>query len=98
MARRTGRTRGGIPKSISRAGGHLRGYSTLQLGSLKGNMRDAKAPFSDSGNKYLFNKALREVREEGVTIKYNARKACYYNPATLNSRWYEYLGIESETH
>jgi hypothetical protein len=94
MGRRTGKTKGGIPKSISRAGGHSRGYSKLHLNSLIIRMCTANAPFSDGGNKYLFNKALKEARSKGAVIKYSAKKAAYYNVEHLDPKWHEYLGIE----
>lgn len=65
---------------------------TLQLVALKNNMRYATRPFSGEG--YLFNRALREVRAEGIDIRYHRATGDYYNPKYLDAFWYPKLGID----
>ncbi|WP_282679552.1 hypothetical protein [Shewanella xiamenensis] len=46
-----------------------------QIDNIKGYIRDAKRPFDGDG--YPFKQALRELRKEGMLIKYIPEK-CHY--------------------
>ena len=66
----------------------------LQRAALKNHMRYASRPFSGEG--YPFNRALREVRAEGVVIRYHRATGSYYNPKYLDPFWYTKLGIDPQ--
>ncbi len=50
-------------------------HSRTQIENIKSNIRCGNRPFDGDG--YPFKQALRELRQEGMTIKY-IRDKCHY--------------------
>lgn len=69
----------------------VRGKKTIsnnmrgKIDTLKNNIRFAFNPFWGVG--YVFNTALKEIKSEGVNIKFNKEKNHYYNPLTVSKIW-----------
>jgi len=59
--------------------------AAMKVATIKSNMRNSINPFDGSG--VWFNKALSELRKEGVNIVFDRKMHRYYNPVTIKQSW-----------
>ena len=59
--------------------------SRPQIDTLKSKMRFSTNPFDGTG--HVFKQAIKELREEGINIKRDAKMCRYYNIQTVAKAW-----------